>query len=384
MTFTPQRPLPNALHRAASHLNGSARRAPSLSRDSSVAASLGAPAAPVEDEEREDDPLHILLKARCAQTEASIDALFGADGQRARAARPSTSSGDHAPSAQPPTGSEDSAKPSAPPKKAARTIEDDYGDDDDDEEEDETEQQSPLKSKGKAALPNGMAAPAVRSPMPGGHPPIARTNTNTSSEQAKSSEDVRKQLDDEKRATAESAKLAFQSMFWTFENDRDAMLEQQKLDELDREVENELSGDPNASPNAQATSAPTAATQGTLGSADLGASSLTLKHLIARIDMKRDMVRASDNQLRTLISEVRKGRSKWASEDRVGQEELYEAAEKVLMELKARTEYVQPFLQRVSKREAPDYYNVIKTPMDIGTMIKKLKQFAYKSKQEFV
>jgi transcriptional activator SPT7 len=382
MTNTPQRPLPNGLHRAAPTLNGFARRAPSLSRDASVAGSLGVPAAPGEEEEREDDPLHILLKARCAQTEASIAALFGTDGQRARTARSSSPSGDR--ESAPAATSEDSAKPSAPVKKAARTIEDDYGDDDDDEEDEEAEQQSPLKSKGKAAQPNGMPAPAVRSPMPGSHPPIARTNTNTSSEQAKSSEDVRKQLDDEKRAAAENAKHAFQSMFFTFENDRDAMLEQQKLDELDRDVENEISGDPNASPNAQATSAPVATTQGTLGSADLGASSLTLKHLIARIDMKRDMVRASDNQLRTLISEVRKGRSKWASEDRVGQEELYEAAEKVLMELKARTDYVQPFLQRVSKREAPDYYNVIKTPMDIGSMIKKLKQFAYKSKQEFV
>ncbi|KAK3100975.1 Transcriptional activator spt7, partial [Teratosphaeriaceae sp. CCFEE 6253] len=133
---------------------------------------------------------------------------------------------------------------------------------------------------------------------------------------------------------------------------------------------------------AGATSAP--ANQGTLGSADLGASSLTLKHLIARIDAKRQLVKASDNQLRTLISEVRKGRSKWASEDRVGQEELYEAAEKVLMELKAMTEYAQPFLQRVAKREAPDYFQVIKTPMDIGTMIKKLKQLAYKSKKDFV
>jgi transcriptional activator SPT7 len=380
MTHTPQRPpLPNPLlHRAAPALNGFARRAPSLSRDASVAASLGVTAAPGEEEEREDDPVHILLKARLAQTEPVIAALFGTDGQRARIARPSPSG--HHEAARP----EDSAKPSAAPKKAARTIVDDYGDDDDEEDEEETEQQSPLKSKGKAVLPNGLAAPTVRSPLPGGHPPIARTNTNTSSDQAKSSEDVRKQLDDEKRAAAENAKRAFQTMFFTFENDRDAMLEQQKLDDLDREVENEISGDPNASPNAQTTSAPAAATQGTLGSADLGASSLTLKHLIARIDMKRDMVRASDNQLRTLISEVRKGRSKWASEDRVGQEELYEAAEKVLMELKARTDYVQPFLQRVSKREAPDYYNVIKTPMDIGTMIKKLKQFAYKSKQEFV
>ena len=104
-------------------------------------------------------------------------------------ARPSSSGDNTSAQASRP---EDNAKPSAPPKKAARTIEDDYGDDDDEDEEEEAEQQSPLKLKGKAALPNGMAAPAVRSPLPTSHPPIARTNTNTSSEQAKSSEDVRK------------------------------------------------------------------------------------------------------------------------------------------------------------------------------------------------
>jgi transcriptional activator SPT7 len=58
-------------------------------------------------------------------------------------------------------------------------------------------------------------------------------------------------------------------------------------------------------------------------------------------------------------TKVRKNRSKWASEENVGQEELYEAAEKVLSELKAMTEYSAPFLTRVNKREAPDYYNCI-------------------------
>jgi transcriptional activator SPT7 len=57
------------------------------------------------------------------------------------------------------------------------------------------------------------------------------------------------------------------------------------------------------------------------------------------------------------MNEVRKNRSKWASEENVHQEELYEAAEKVLSELKAMTEYSAPFLTRVNKREAPDYYN---------------------------
>lgn len=354
-----------------------------MTRDGAFGSGLGAPPSAAEEEEREEDRVHLMLKARWAETEANIAALFGTDGQSRRASKkPATAADTTSASA-----AQDNAKTPAPPKKAARKIDDDYGDDDDDEEEDDSAKESPLKGKGKASLPNGFQPFAVRSPLPSAKAHAIGTTTSASSEQGKSSEDVRKQLEEDKKAAAESAKRSFQSMFYTFENDRDAMLEQQKLDELDREVENEISGGPNGTQNTQqnsSTGVATTSTQGTLGSADLGASSLTLKHLIARIDMKRDMVRASDNQLRTLISEVRKGRSKWASEDRVGQEELYEAAEKVLMELKAMTEYAQPFLQRVSKREAPDYTNVVKHPMDIGTMIKKLKQLSYKSKKEFV
>ena len=353
-----------------------------MTRDGAYGSNLGAASA-AEDEEREEDPIHVMLKARWAETEANIAALFGTDGQSRRTSKKPAPTTDTTAD----SGARENAKTSSPPKKAARQIdEDDYGDDDDDEEEEDSAKESPLKGKGKAALLNGIIPAAVRSPLPA-KPSTAGGPTSTPSEQAKSSEDVRKQLEEDKKAAAEAAKRSFQSMFYTFENDRDAMLEQQKLDELDREVENEISGGPNGTHSTQQGSnggAAAANTQGSLGSADLGASSLTLKHLIARIDAKRDKVRASDNQLRTLISEVRKGRSKWASEDRVGQEELYEAAEKVLMELKAMTEYAQPFLQRVSKREAPDYFNVIKHPMDIGSMIKKLKQLAYKSKKEFV
>ncbi|ODV92177.1 hypothetical protein CANCADRAFT_13900, partial [Tortispora caseinolytica NRRL Y-17796] len=42
------------------------------------------------------------------------------------------------------------------------------------------------------------------------------------------------------------------------------------------------------------------------------------------------------------------------------------------------------FLNRVNRRDAPNYYNVIKTPMDLSTVMKKLKTFQYKSKSEFV
>ena len=319
---------------------------------------------------------HLALQSSCAETLAKLDALFQSVAPSAHPDAPNPSPGPASP-----------LTTSALPKKAARVIdEDDYGDDEEDEDE-EPAKETPLKGKGKAALPNGLSPFAVRSPAPTNKPTISRTATSHPPEPAKSSEDVRKQLEEDKKAAADAAKASFQAMFYTFESDRDAMLEQQKLEDLDREVENDIAGGPNGSQSAQAGAqgpGGASSTQGTLGNADLGASSLTLKNLIARIDMKRDMVRASDNQLRTLISEVRKGRSKWASEDRVGQEELYEASEKVLMELKAMTEYAQPFLQRVSKREAPDYYNVITKPMDIGTMLKKLKQLNYKSKKDFV
>lgn len=40
----------------------------------------------------------------------------------------------------------------------------------------------------------------------------------------------------------------------------------------------------------------------------------------------------------------------------MGQEELYEACEKVLTDLKNYTEHSTPFLNKVNKREAPDYF----------------------------
>ena len=185
---------------------------------------------------------------------------------------------------------------------------------------------------------------------------------------------MRKRLEEDRKAAEDAARKSFHTYFYPIDNDRDAMLEQQRLEESDRQIDAEMSGTSNANQ----------AVEGTLSQANLGTSSLVLKHLIARIDAKRDQVRASDQELRNLMVEVKKNRSKWANEERIGQEELYEAAEKVLSEIKAQTSHSQPFLQRVNKREAPDYYNIIKHPMDLGQMTKKLKQFTYKSKQEFV
>ncbi|KAF2200546.1 hypothetical protein GQ43DRAFT_373564 [Delitschia confertaspora ATCC 74209] len=323
----------------------------------------------------EEDPRAALFRDHYSRSEARLMALLGGNTNYLETLD------DGAALFAEPDSTTQEPRPAITPKKPARTIdEDDYGDDDEGDEEDDTNA-SPLLSKsalnGSAAMP--IDQPNLKVPPLSSKLGFRRTST-LSLEPGRSSDDVRQKLQQDKKAAEDAAKRSFHTLFYTLENDRDAMLEQQKLDELDRQVDSEMSGQ---GPNAANAGAPAAPQQGSLSTTNLGSSSLTMKHLIARIDSRRDMVHASDAQLRSLISEVRKNRSKWANEDRIGQEELYESMEKVLMELKA-GEHAHPFLQRVNKREAPDYYTVIKHPMDIGTMMKKLKQLQYKSKKEFV
>ncbi|RDW86330.1 SAGA histone acetyltransferase complex subunit SPT7 [Aspergillus mulundensis] len=322
----------------------------------------------------EEDPSIALFRDLYNRTEAKINGLFSGE------KLPEDTSDDVVAGLD---GAEvqdkraDEPAPPPPPKKPARNLDDDDYDDYDDDEEDDVKPASPPSSKVSATVQQSTAMPS-----PGRPPSISVSAAGEGAKETKkeSLEDIRKKLEEDKKATEEAAKRSFHTLFYTLENDRDAMLDQQRLEESERQVEAEMSGQPNAGNNA----ATGPSGYGSLSSANLGASSLTLKNLIARIDMKRNMVQASDAELRSLMSEVRKNRSKWASEDKIGQEELYEAAEKVLSELKAMTEHSSAFLTRVNKRDAPDYYNVIKHPMDLGTMTKKLKALQYKSKQDFV
>ncbi|PTB69219.1 hypothetical protein BBK36DRAFT_1111984 [Trichoderma citrinoviride] len=275
-----------------------------------------------------------------------------------------------------------------PLKKAKRTIdEDDYDDDDEDEEDEDA---SSAAHKPPAAAAAAAASNSLLSPSKSGSSPVQSVTSPSriadkarsqdgSQTKGKPEDDAIKQLEDARKATEAAARRSFHTIIYTLENDRTAMLEQQQLEDSEKQLQAEMENN-----NSASATGPQAANQGSLSSANLGASSLTLKHLIARIDMKRDQVKASDAELRLLMNEVRKNRSKWASEENVNQEELYEALEKVLTELKAHTEYSTPFLTRVNKRDAPDYYNFIKNPMDLGTMTKKLKSLTYKSKTEFV
>lgn len=276
------------------------------------------------------DPIIAAFRQRYSQYEQTIQSLFRTDRPCCPAPELDIStlelSDDYSSGLANGTGNSvsDNARP------PARQLDDeDYDFDDEDDEDDEP--------KSKNALP----LPLTKALSSQSHSSEPSRNI---AEAKKSATATREKLEADRKAAEEAAKSALSTMFFTLENDRDAMLEQQKLEESDRQV--------NAEANAAQANAP-----GKLSSANLGASSLTLKHLIARIDAKREKVKVSDMELRNLMSEVRKNRSKWANEDKVGQEELYEAAEKVVLELRALTEHSTAFLNRVNKREAPDYFS---------------------------
>ncbi|KAJ2860945.1 Transcriptional activator spt7 [Coemansia erecta] len=108
-----------------------------------------------------------------------------------------------------------------------------------------------------------------------------------------------------------------------------------------------------------------------------------MKNLARFIDNNRDSVRMTTRELSHLLSEVRPKRTKWANDRRIGQVELYDALENVLHELKSIGDAAIPFLSQVKRKDAPDYYKVIKRPMDLGAMAKNLRNEAYNNKKQF-
>ncbi|KAK5273324.1 Transcriptional activator spt7 [Exophiala xenobiotica] len=377
-------PLIHSLHRDT--LNG-LLRAPSRphtpnsfkSRYLGTGSQSGQPAEP--EPSVEEDPQVVRFRELFQETENKLATLFNDVGQVIVPQRRNI--GD-APVVESTPDAADSTPVPALISKKRKLDDDDYDDYDDDDEEEETTLDAarafPLRDKPNKVqvLADATSSPKARPILPASITPDSTKAPPKAgaAKQKAEAEDARKKLEEAKRKETETVKTLSRTMFFTLENDRDAMLDQQRLDEAERRAETEAEG--------HATRQNASMQQGSLSKANLGASSLTLKNLIARLDEHRSMVHASESELRALMSEVRKNRSKWASEDKIGQEELYESAEKVLTELKAHTEHSFPFLNPVKKKDAPDYYLIIKYPMDLGTMTKKLKQLAYKSKKEFV
>ncbi|PWN35736.1 uncharacterized protein FA14DRAFT_46247 [Meira miltonrushii] len=100
-----------------------------------------------------------------------------------------------------------------------------------------------------------------------------------------------------------------------------------------------------------------------------------MKHLLHAIDARRDSVQLSDHDIYRLLHG-----SRGKNDDKI---EFTEAMVRVLEELKS-SEHASAFLTKVAKRDAPDYYDVIKNPMDLGTMLRNVRQGRYKNKPQFM
>jgi len=123
-----------------------------------------------------------------------------------------------------------------------------------------------------------------------------------------------------------------------------------------------------------------------LQNVNFGAANLSLKYLLNKIDSKRDELNITGVELRKILSDVRRNRSnsKWASDELIGREELYEALESMLKKISAHKD-AYPFLAKVRRVQAPDYHNIIKRPMDLGAMSRNLRTGTYyKSKAQFM
>ncbi|XP_052178935.1 transcription initiation factor TFIID subunit 1 isoform X2 [Diospyros lotus] len=68
---------------------------------------------------------------------------------------------------------------------------------------------------------------------------------------------------------------------------------------------------------------------------------------------------------------------------RVGEVGLANILEGIVETLKEKYDISYLFLKPVSKKEAPDYLDVIRRPMDLSTIREKVRKFEYKSREEF-
>ncbi|CAO1631964.1 unnamed protein product [Parajaminaea phylloscopi] len=99
-----------------------------------------------------------------------------------------------------------------------------------------------------------------------------------------------------------------------------------------------------------------------------------MKYLLQAIEARRQCVKLSDPELTKLLTDVQRAR-----DDR---SLLLDALERLLLDLRSQA-HASAFLTRVNKRDAPDYYDVIKNPMDLGLMLKNVKSGKYRTKEAF-
>ncbi|KAL0955565.1 hypothetical protein HGRIS_001806 [Hohenbuehelia grisea] len=93
---------------------------------------------------------------------------------------------------------------------------------------------------------------------------------------------------------------------------------------------------------------------------------------------------SSDGNLKLLLTSVKESRRQNSDTKLV--DPFYDSLEGLLIDLRTISidnRDAEAFLRPVQRSEVPDYYEVIANPMDLQTMLKKVKQKSYKSKKEF-
>lgn len=274
---------------------------------------------------------------------------------------------------------------SAPEPKVREEEEDNYDDDDDEEEPKQEAKPEPIQAgdlklndDNKVIIEIPMSVfskpdeEAIPSQSTSGTPaPSALANDSAINDNPVTTE----VLEDQELLIKE-----FNKVYHNFEYDKETLIKRRKLEKSDMQLEN---NNDSKDTNGNLINDDDSNSSNNIG-INLGSNSLSLRHLLNKIQQNRDDININDYELRTLFNDVRKNRGKWSNDERVGQEELYESCEKVALDLRGYTEHSTPFLNKVSKREAPNYGLIIKKPMDLNTVLKKLKNLSYNSKKEFV
>ncbi|KAM0756159.1 hypothetical protein T439DRAFT_22334 [Meredithblackwellia eburnea MCA 4105] len=115
-----------------------------------------------------------------------------------------------------------------------------------------------------------------------------------------------------------------------------------------------------------------------------------MKYLFAAIDARQSRLGTKQghhqparakrhaDDLKKLIVE-----SSEAVDEKASSHDFVDTLERIVNEIKNTTEHSPAFLQKVKKSEVPDYYDVIKKPMDLATLMKRVRAQTYRSKKAF-
>ncbi|PLW38984.1 hypothetical protein PCASD_08451 [Puccinia coronata f. sp. avenae] len=108
---------------------------------------------------------------------------------------------------------------------------------------------------------------------------------------------------------------------------------------------------------------------------DLKAEGLSMKFLL-------ELIQSQSHDASELLAISTDARESGLRDEKATIHEFIDTLERITNELRSDPN-ATAFLSKVRKTDAPDYYDVIKKPMDLGTVLKKVRAGGYKTKSAF-